>query len=280
MDMLKIEEGEAITHGLITRAIENAQKKVEAHNFDIRKHLIEYDDVMNKQREVIYAQRRAILAGEEVRESFQDMMNETVADLVDGYAIDKVPSAEWDWKGLGESIYKLFGFQADIPAETMERLNPVNLRGLLQEKIQEIYTAKIAEFGDELMDHLLKVIMLQSIDTQWKDHLLSIDHLKEGIGLRGYGQKDPKQEYKKEAYQLFMDMMIRTREEVVEKIFWVQISREEDVERIETQQRKQRLVFNLGDEQTAQQPATSRKVGRNEPCPCGSGKKYKQCCGR
>ena len=280
MDMLKIEEGEAITHGLITRAIENAQKKVEAHNFDIRKHLIEYDDVMNKQREVIYAQRRAILAGEEVRESFQDMMQETVADLADGYAIDKVPSTEWDWKGLGESIYKLFGFQADIPAETMARLNPVNLRELLQEKVQELYTAKIAEFGDELIDHLLKVIMLQSIDTQWKDHLLSIDHLKEGIGLRGYGQKDPKQEYKKEAYQLFMDMMIRTREEVVEKIFWVQISREEDVELIEAQQRKQQLVFNLGDEQTAQQPATSRKVGRNEPCPCGSGKKYKQCCGK
>ncbi|ABQ25984.1 preprotein translocase subunit SecA [Geotalea uraniireducens] len=280
MDMLKIEEGEAITHGLITKAIENAQRKVEAHNFEIRKHLIEYDDVMNKQREVIYAQRREILAGEGIRESFLDMVDETVADLAAGYAIDKVPAQEWDWQGMGDSIYKIFGFQVDIPAETMERLNPFNLRELLQEKVRELYTAKVAEFGDELMDHLIKVIMLQSIDTQWKDHLLSIDHLKEGIGLRGYGQKDPKQEYKKEAYQLFMDMMLRTREEVVEKIFWVQIAREEDVEKMEEQQKRQRLVFNLGDEPEAQQPVTSKKVGRNEPCPCGSGKKYKQCCGK
>ena len=280
MDMLKIEEGEAITHGLITKAIENAQKKVEAHNFEIRKHLIEYDDVMNKQREVIYAQRREILAGEGIRESFLDMVDETVADLAAGYAIDKVPAQEWDWQGMGDSIYKIFGFQVDIPAETMERLNPYNLRELLQEKVRELYTAKVADFGDELMDHLIKVIMLQSIDTQWKDHLLSIDHLKEGIGLRGYGQKDPKQEYKKEAYQLFMDMMLRTREEVVEKIFWVQIAREEDVEKMEEQQKRQRLVFNLGDEPEAQQPVTSKKVGRNEPCPCGSGKKYKQCCGK
>ena len=280
MDMLKIEEGEAITHGLITKAIENAQKKVEAHNFEIRKHLIEYDDVMNKQREVIYTQRREILAGEGIRESFIDMVDETVADLAAGYAIEKVPAQEWDWKGMGDSIYKIFGFQVDIPAETMERLNPYNLRELLQEKVRELHAAKVAEFGDELMDHLIKVIMLQSIDTQWKDHLLSIDHLKEGIGLRGYGQKDPKQEYKKEAYQLFMDLMVRTREEVVEKLFWVQIAQEEDVEKMEEQQKRQRLVFNLGDEPEAQQPTTSKKVGRNEPCPCGSGKKYKQCCGK
>ena len=128
------------------------------------------------------------------------------------------------------------------------------------------------------MDHLIKVIMLQAIDTQWKDHLLYIDHLKEGIGLRGYGQKDPKQEYKKEAYQLFMEMIIRIRQEVVEKIFWVQVAREEDVEEIEQQQRKQRLVFNLAED-VPQEPAKSDKVGRNDPCPCGSGKKYKKCCG-
>ncbi|ACM21430.1 preprotein translocase, SecA subunit [Geotalea daltonii FRC-32] len=280
MDMLKIEEGEAITHGLITKAIENAQRKVEAHNFEIRKHLIDYDDVMNKQREVIYAQRREILAGETIRESFVEMVNDAVADLAEGYAIEKVSATEWDWQGLSESVFKLFGFHVDIPPQTMERLNPGNLRDLLQEKVQEVFSEKVTEFGDELIDHLIKVIMLQSIDAQWKDHLLSIDHLKEGIGLRGYGQKDPKQEYKKEAYQLFMDMMGRIREEVVEKIFWVQIAREEDVERMEEQQKRQRLVFNAGDEPQAQQPATSKKVGRNEPCPCGSGKKYKQCCGK
>jgi preprotein translocase subunit SecA len=280
MDMLKIEEGEAITHGMITKSIENAQKKVEAHNFDIRKHLIEYDDVMNKQRDVIYTQRREILSGEDLRGSFLEMMDETVEDLVAAYAIDKVPSREWDWHGIGETVYVSFGFHLDIPPETMDRLNPVNFREILQEKVREVFAAKLAEFGDEMMDHLIKVIMLQAIDTQWKDHLLSIDHLKEGIGLRGYGQKDPKQEYKKEAFELFMALIARIRSEVVEKIFWVQIAHENEIERIAETQKKQRLVFNLGDEPAPTQPVKSRKVGRNQPCTCGSGKKYKQCCGK
>jgi preprotein translocase subunit SecA len=141
-----------------------------------------------------------------------------------------------------------------------------------------VFQERLESFGEELTDHLIKVIMLQTIDAQWKDHLLSIDHLKEGIGLRGYGQKDPKQEYKREAYQLFMDLITRIRQEVVEKIFWVQIAREEDVHELEQQQRKQRLVFNLSED-VPQQPAKSNKVGRNDPCPCGSGKKYKKCCG-
>ncbi|MFZ3207315.1 MAG: preprotein translocase subunit SecA [Geobacteraceae bacterium] len=282
MDMLKIEEGEAITHGLITRAIENAQKKVEGHNFEIRKHLIEYDDVMNKQREVIYTQRKEILAGEDIRESFLDMLDETVEELAGFYAIEKVPSSDWDWEAIRKAVFDTFGFQFDIDADSMQRVNPVNFRELLREKVRGIFTAKVAEFGEEMIDHLIKVIMLQSIDSQWKDHLLSIDHLKEGIGLRGYGQKDPKQEYKKEAFNLFMAMLSRIREEVVGKIFWVQLTREEDVERMEREQQKQRqrLVFNLGDGEVAQKPAKSTKVGRNEPCPCGSGKKYKQCCGK
>ncbi|HEY6839058.1 MAG TPA: SEC-C metal-binding domain-containing protein, partial [Geobacteraceae bacterium] len=282
MDMLKIEEGEAITHTLISKSIENAQKKVEAHNFEIRKHLIEYDDVMNKQREVIYTQRREILAGEEIRASFLEMMTETVEDIVASYAIEKVPSSEWDWQAIGEGVYKCFGFHLDIPAETLARLNPENFKVLLLEHVQEVFDKKLADFGEEMLDHLVKVIMLQTIDTQWKDHLLSIDHLKEGIGLRGYGQKDPKQEYKREAFELFMGMIGRIREEVVEKIFWVQLAREEDVERMEEeQQRKRRLVFNMGDEPVAQQPVKSvRTAGRNDPCPCGSGKKYKKCCGK
>jgi preprotein translocase subunit SecA len=283
MDKLGIEEGEAITHGLITRAIENAQKKVEAHNFEIRKHLIEYDDVMNKQREVIYTQRKEILAGNEIRDSFLGMMDDTVTDLVSAFAIDKVPAREWDWQGLGDAVYKVFGFQMDLPAETLDRLTPVNFDDLLRGTGRQRFAEKLAEFGDELMDHLIKVIMLQVIDTQWKDHLLSIDHLKEGIGLRGYGQKDPKQEYKREAYQLFMDMMNRTREEVVEKIFWVQVTQEDEVARLEEEQQaqKQRMVFNLGDHEPAATPVKSRKnVGRNDPCPCGSGQKYKKCCGK
>ena len=283
MDFLKIEEGEAITHGMITKAIENAQKKVEAHNFEIRKHLIEYDDVMNKQREVIYTQRREILAGQDIRRHFTQMMDDTIEEI-SSYAIEKVSAHEWDWQSIGEGILKTYGFQIDIPPQTMDRLSPESFRTLLKEKVHEAFDAKVAAFGDELMDHLIKVIMLQTIDAQWKDHLLSIDHLKEGIGLRGYGQKDPKQEYKKEAYQLFMDMMARIAAETVEKIFWVQIAHEEDVERMEEEQQKQarkKMVFNLVDEDETSEPSKSKKLaGRNEPCPCGSGKKYKKCCGK
>ncbi|UFS69631.1 preprotein translocase subunit SecA [Geomonas sp. RF6] len=287
MDKLGIEEGEAITHGLITRAIENAQKKVEAHNFEIRKHLIEYDDVMNKQREVVYSQRREILSGEGLRESFLGMVDDLITDLVGAFAIDKVPAREWDWQGIGEAVYKAFAYHIDISAEMLDRLTPPALEDMLRNAARQRFTEKLDQLGEELMDHLHKVIMLQVIDAQWKDHLLSIDHLKEGIGLRGYGQKDPKQEYKREAYQLFMDMMARVREEVVEKIFWVQVAHEDDMERLEREQeleqqrQQQRLVFNLAEEEHAQKPVKVKKaIGRNAPCPCGSGQKYKKCCGK
>ncbi|GAW65733.1 preprotein translocase subunit SecA [Geoanaerobacter pelophilus] len=282
MDKLGIEEGEAITHGLITRAIENAQKKVEAHNFEIRKHLIEYDDVMNKQREVIYTQRKEILGGNDIRESFTGMMEETVSDIVSAYVIDRTPAREWDWQGITDSVQKVFGFHLDLTPDLMDRITPVNFEDTLRTTARERFQQRLDEFGDDLMDHLIKVIMLQVIDTQWKDHLLSIDHLKEGIGLRGYGQKDPKQEYKREAYKLFMDMMLRIREEVVEKIFWVQVGSEEEMEQFELEQPQQRMVFNLVDEEApAQAPSKSkRSAGRNDPCPCGSGQKYKKCCGK
>lgn len=283
MDLLKIEEGEAITHGMITKSIENAQKKVEAHNFDIRKHLIEYDDVMNKQREVIYTQRREILAGQDIRENFQEMLEETVEDICNNYCIEKTPATEWDWNAIGEMVFKCFNLQLDLPQESLHRLNTENFHNTLKEQAQAIFDAKAAEMGDELMDHLIKVMMLQAIDTHWKDHLLNIDHLKEGIGLRGYGQKDPKQEYKKEAYNLFMEMIIRIREEVVERVYWVQIDRGgEEIEEMEEEQRSKKLVFNLSDDEERQQePAKSSKVaGRNDPCPCGSGKKYKKCHGK
>jgi preprotein translocase subunit SecA len=286
MDLLKIEEGEAITHGMISKAIENAQKKVEAHNFDIRKHLIDYDDVMNKQREVIYTQRREILAGTEIRRSFLEMMDETVSDVVTAYAIDKVPAGQWDWEGIAETLHKTFAIDIDLPDQTVARLTPDNFGKLLKEQVSSQFNEKLEQFGEEIMDHLIKVVMLQTIDQQWKDHLLSIDHLKEGIGLRGYGQKDPKQEYKKEAFNLFMAMIVRIRAEVVEKIFWVQLSREDDleseVERLEEEQqnRKQKLNFNFSEDEPAKPMKSTKSAGRNDPCPCGSGKKYKKCCGQ
>jgi preprotein translocase subunit SecA len=282
MDLLKIEEGEAITHTMITKSIENAQKKVEAHNFDIRKHLIEYDDVMNKQREVIYTQRREILGGRDIRDSFLDMLDDTIEDIADTYCIEKTPAQEWDWQAIGELVFKCFNLHLDLPQEMLSRLNPTNFRETLKEQTHAIFQAKVAELGDELVDHLIKVMMLQAIDTHWKDHLLNIDHLKEGIGLRGYGQKDPKQEYKKEAYNLFMELIVRIREEVVERIYWVQVNHEDEVEEIAEEQRSRKLIFNIsGDEERHQEPAKSAKVaGRNDPCPCGSGKKYKKCCGK
>ncbi|MBC7961665.1 MAG: preprotein translocase subunit SecA [Steroidobacteraceae bacterium] len=283
MDLLKIEEGEAITHIMITKSIENAQKKVEAHNFDIRKHLIEYDDVMNKQREVIYTQRREILAGQAIRESFLEMLDETIDDIVATYAIEKTPAQEWDWQGIGEMVFKCFNLQLDLPGDLLNRLTPVNFSDTLKEQAQAIFDSKVQEMGDELIDHLIKVMMLQAIDSHWKDHLLNIDHLKEGIGLRGYGQKDPKQEYKREAYNLFMDLMIRIREEVVERIYWVQLDHGgEEIEEIAEEQRSKKLIFNLvGDDERVQEPAKSQKTaGRNDICPCGSGKKYKKCCGK
>jgi len=284
MDFLKIEEGEAITHGMISKSIENAQKKVEAHNFEIRKHLIDYDDVMNKQREVIYTQRREILGGQDIRESFMEMLDDTIGDIINAYAFDKATPQEWDWESLVEAVGRCFSLQLELSREMIARMNADSLRTLLTEQAHEIIDRKAAELGDELMDHLIRVVMLQAIDTHWKDHLLNIDHLKEGIGLRGYGQKDPKQEYKKEAFQLFMEMIIRIREETVEKVFWVQVEREEDVEQLEeVQVEKSRKLFQniSSNDASAGEPAKSSKVaGRNEACPCGSGKKYKKCCGK
>jgi preprotein translocase subunit SecA len=211
------------------------------------------------------------------------MLDETIEEIVASYAIEKTPASEWDWQGISDIVFKCFNLQLDLPQDSMGRLNPTNFRDTLKEQAHTIFDGRVKEMGDELMDHLIKVMMLQAIDTHWKDHLLNIDHLKEGIGLRGYGQKDPKQEYKKEAFNLFMEMIIRIREEVVERIYWVQVERPEEVEKIEEeqQQRSKKLVFNLsGDEDRPHEPAKSQKVaGRNDACPCGSGKKYKKCCG-
>ncbi len=284
MDFLKIEEGEAITHAMINKSIENAQKKVEAHNFEIRKHLIDYDDVMNKQREVIYTQRREILAGEDIRESFMEMLDDTIGDIVNAYSFEKTGPLEWDWEAITEVVLRCFSLQLDLSKGMIGRMNADSLRSLLQEQAHEIIRRKADELGDELMDHLIRVVMLQAIDVHWKDHLLNIDHLKEGIGLRGYGQKDPKQEYKKEAYKLFMEMIIRIREETVEKVFWVRVEREEDIEELEEEQveRSRKMLQTItGNDERPVEPAKSPKVaGRNEACPCGSGKKYKKCCGK
>jgi preprotein translocase subunit SecA len=282
MDKLKLPEGEPIEHGIISKAIENAQKKVEGHNFEIRKHLIEYDDVMNKQREVIYTQRREVLGGENIRETVEGIVLEMVEDVVATFCPEKTPPADWNWENMAKDLFDQFMIQPHFP-EVDRGLTREGLEESLKQQVMARLAEKEEEFTTPVMEHLMKVLLLQTIDVQWKDHLLSIDHLKEGIGLRGYAQRNPKEEYKREAYRLFMEMMGRIRQEVVNKLFRVQLKREDDVERMEEQQRRQRLVLNrVGGEDQIKQPATrdEDKVGRNDPCPCGSGKKYKKCCGK
>ena len=283
MDRLKIPEGEPIEHRFISKAIENAQKKVEGHNFDIRKHLIEYDDVMNTQRNVIYSQRREVLAGEQLPETFSAIMEEIVEDIVATFCPEKTNPEDWNWTSLNEDFYVQFNM-TPLPLEVPERdLTPAVLTAHLKEQVRNRFEEREVEFTPPVMSHLMKVLLLQTIDAQWKDHLLSIDHLKEGIGLRGYAQKNPKEEYKREAYELFLQVMGRIRQEVVQKLFRIQLAKEQDVERLESRQRRHQMVFNrAGGEDVAAKPTVrqEKKVGRNDLCPCGSGLKYKKCCGQ
>ena len=278
MNKLGMEEGTPIEHNLITKAIENAQGKVEGHNFDIRKHLLEYDDVMNDQREVIYRQRREALNGKSLKPSIVDMIQEKVDDIANVFADEKSLSEEWDWKGINEAVFKQFNF----------RLNHVNPNGLsrngLAEMISEsslqIYDERESSVGAENCRNIERVIMLQTVDKLWKDHLLSMDHLKEGIGLRGYGQQNPLIVYKKEGFELFQDMISRIKEETLGILFRIQLSESDRIEELR-RPREQNLIFSGGDEPARKNPVrrAGNKVGRNSPCPCGSGKKYKKCCG-
>jgi preprotein translocase subunit SecA len=283
MDKLKIPEGEPIEHGMISKAIENAQRKVEAHNFDIRKHLIEYDDVMNKQREVVYTQRREVLAGEQLKDTYVSIVDETIEDMIASFCPDKTPAAEWDWDRLIEDFFNQFYFMPALEAVDRTKATRDALEKQLKDLAHRRLDEKTEEFTPEVMQQLMRVLLLQALDSQWKDHLLSIDHLKQGIGLRGYGQKNPKQEYKREAYALFMDMMGRIRQEVIQKIYRIQLARPQDVEQLEAQQRRRKIIMNRSDtEEQGKTPITrdEEKVGRNDPCPCGSGQKYKKCCGK
>jgi preprotein translocase subunit SecA len=283
MDRLKIPEGEPIEHRFISKAIENAQKKVEAHNFDIRKHLIEYDDVMNTQRNVIYTQRREVLAGRQLPETIAAIVDEMVEDIVATFCPEKTNPEDWNWTSLNEDFYSQFNMMPNPVDVSARNLTPALLVEQLKQQVHQRLREREEEFSMPVMLHLIKVLLLQTIDSQWKDHLLSIDHLKEGIGLRGYAQRNPKEEYKREAYELFLQMMGRIRQEVVQKLFRVQLAREQDVERMETRQRRQQVMFNrAGGESEALQPLVrhDKKVGRNDPCPCGSGLKFKKCCGQ
>jgi preprotein translocase subunit SecA len=288
MSRLGMEEGVPIEHGLVTRAIENAQKKVEAHNFDIRKHLLEYDDVLNKQREVVYNERREVLKGQTLKEQVLELAENLAEEIVARYADKEVHASDWDLNGLREALYHQFNLRWEFKTDEDNDLSPEIVGEMVRARILEVYEDKEKRFGEPMLRQLEKIIMLQTIDTLWKDHLLNMDHLKEGIGLRGYGQKNPLQEYQKEGYDMFEDMIHRKEEDVVQKLFTVELARETVAPQLELQQpRPQRMVLSHGNEAIAAHPGSApapkrdgEKVGRNDPCPCGSGKKYKRCHGK
>lgn len=284
MTKLGMEEGEPIEHRMITRAVANAQAKVEGHNFDIRKHLIEYDDVMNKQREVVYHRRREALSGEGLREEIDEMVEDLAGSVVDNFVDDDLVSEQWDWAAVDQGCAEAFGVPLGLPEAERDGLATDDLRDRITDSVRGHYAAREQEYGADVVRHLEKVVMLQTIDQQWKDHLLSMDRLKEGVGLRGYAQQNPLQAYQKEGFTLFGEMIGRIEAEGLKKLLTVQLVREEDIEELEERRRPQPMTMSHGAvepiDQKPQPAQAADKVGRNDPCPCGSGKKYKRCHGR
>ena len=299
MQKLGMEEGEAIEHPWVSRAIENAQKKVEGHNFDIRKQVLEYDDVANDQRKVVYEQRNELMATEDVSATISSMRETVVNGVIDQYIAPNSIDEQWELEGLNLALRDEFGLEVDVAQwlQDDDELHEETLREKIITEVQNQSDAKEALTGPEVMRHFEKAITLQTLDSQWKEHLAQMDYLRQGINLRSYAQKDPKQEYKREAFEMFTTMLDRIKHDVVSLISRVELRAQEDVEAIEEQRRQSggememqhdqvdgmtgETEQNNPDIEQQAKPITreGKKVGRNEPCPCGSGKKYKQCCG-
>ena len=311
MEKLGMEEGEAIEHSWVTRAIENSQKKVEGRNFDIRKQLLEYDDVANEQRKVVYDQRNTLMATDNISETVTAAREEVIAEIIDQSIPPESLEEQWDVPALQQDLQTHFGIP--LPVEDWlkadDNLHEETLRNKISEEVSRVYEEKVASVGEPVMRHLEKAVMLKTLDEQWKEHLAQMDYLRQGIGLRGYAQKNPKQEYKREAFEMFSAMLNQVKNDVVGILAKVQVQTEAEVTDLETRQRQlgeQNREYLHPDSPTdgpseasagpgqgvdtgSARPAadTSQpfvragaKVGRNEPCPCGSGKKFKQCCGK
>ena len=313
LQRLGMEEGIPIESRLITKRIEAAQKAVEAQNFEARKHLLEYDDVMNKQREAVYGLRRQLLEGLDQKELIlEDYVTGILSDLMDQFASRDVHAEDWDIKGLKDAVFTRFGVDFLAEGVKPESLNRQELGDAIFDKLKQRYEAKEKLIGPDAMRHHERMIMLSVLDSQWKDHLLNMDHLKEGIGLRGYGQHDPLVEYKRESFDMFEDMMKRFQEDTVRYLYLMQVLErpsepveaqpelaggdgngrrprnlatsvdelEEAFQRRKRRELEEARMAGSGEYQPVQQVVRSgAKVGRNDPCPCGSGKKYKKCCG-
>jgi len=300
MQKLGMEEGEAIEHPWVSKAIENSQRKVEGRNFDIRKQLLEYDDVANEQRKVIYEQRDEIMETDDVSDTIRNIRSDVVKELIDTYIPPQSLDEQWDIPGLEAAIEKELGQKLEVQQwlDDDDDLHEDPLRDKILESFEKVYAEKELLVGPENMRHFEKAVMLQVVDNLWKEHLAAMDYLRQGIHLRGYAQKNPKQEYKRESFELFMRLLERIKHEVIGIVSHVQISMEEDVRRVEEQRQQQpdmqfqhdsaENLIGGGPEGVAEgEPEHTepfvrdgRKVGRNEPCPCGSGKKYKQCHGK
>jgi preprotein translocase subunit SecA len=294
MQKLGMEEGEAIEHPWVSKAIENAQRKVEQHNYNIRKTLLEFDDVANDQRTVVYEQRNELMEAEEVSATVDAIRNDVVNDLVSSYIPPGSMDEQWDIPGLEEAFRQEYGMELPIAQwlDEDDELHEETLHDRVLDTMVTAYREKETQAGLAVVRHFEKAVLLQVLDGAWKEHLAAMDYLRQGIGLRGYAQKDPKQEYKKEAFQMFTDMLDRIKQEVIGVLTKVQVRAESDVEAVEEQRRRQSQMKFKHDKSGAladspgeaeeRRPFTreGRKVGRNEPCPCGSGKKFKQCHGK
>ena len=295
MDKLGMEEDEPIEHRLITNSIEHAQKKVEARNFDIRKHVLEYDDVMNQQREVMYGERRKILTGDNLRENIIGMVNHIIKDEMNQYANEQLYPEEWQLDELIADAEKIYAPAGKLKKEELVELSRDELKETLEKTAEEGYQQRELLFGEENMRELEKVVMLRVVDNKWMEHLDHMDMLREGINLRAYGQRNPLVEYKIEALDMFEEMEAAIQDQIASLMYHVSIvtpEQQQDTETaIEAQRSKlsdhlQNAQASHGDEVSAaeakQKPVTNdgEKIGRNDPCPCGSGKKYKNCCGK
>ena len=297
MQKVGMKDGEAIESRLVSRVIENAQRKVEGHNFDIRKQLLEYDDVANEQRKLVYGERNQLMSSDDVSENVSDMRDEVVDEVINrSIPVQSMPE-QWNIEQLEDDLRLEFGVDLEVAKwlEEDKSLYEETLRDRILESVETLYKEKEEQYGSEMIRHLEKVIMLQTLDTQWKEHLAGMDQLRQGIGLRGYAQKNPKQEYKREAFEMFTAMLDRVKAEVVTILSKVQVREESEIDELERRQQEalQQQELEMQHAQVASATAEPEveeseqtfvrqqpKVGRNEPCPCGSGKKYKQCHGK
>lgn len=299
MKALGMEKGEAIEHNMVTNSIERAQRKVEGRNFDIRKQLLEYDDVANDQRQIVYQQRADLLETDDIKDTIQTIRVDVINDVVSDYIPPQSLEEQWDVQSLENRLSSEFGLMLPIQQwlDDDDNLHEETLREKIADALENAYEEKTNDIGPDIR-RFERHIMLQVLDNLWKEHLATMDHLRQGIGLRAYAQKNPKQEYKREAFELFQSMLHNLKYEVIRFLSNVQVQRQDEIEALEAKRQeeeaKKKMEFKhdetsalneQGDDQPAPQSAApfvreEKKVGRNEPCPCGSGKKYKQCCGR